>query len=297
MNDEPMNDEVMQTITGRTELLGLLAHPIRHSQSPRMHNLAIARLGLDYAYLAFEVDDEELPAAVEAMRTLKVRGWNVSMPNKMRILTCVDTITPAAELIGASNTVVNEDGRLTAYNTDGVGAMEALRFFDHAPEGRTITIIGAGGAGTTVTVQAALDGAAALNIFNRRDPFWDNAERTLEKISSRTGAAAVLHDLADQDALAGALAESSVLIDATNVGMGALEGRTNLPDVSIIPPETFVMHVVYSPAETRFLRDCGRAGLQCTNGIEMMYRQGAAAFELFTGHDMPLDYVRAHMGR
>ena len=148
MNDEPMNDEVMQTITGRTELLGLLAHPIRHSQSPRMHNLAIARLGLDYAYLAFEVDDEELPAAVEAMRTLKVRGWNVSMPNKMRILTCVDTITPAAELIGASNTVVNEDGRLTAYNTDGVGAMEALRFFDHAPEGRTITIIGAGGAGT-----------------------------------------------------------------------------------------------------------------------------------------------------
>lgn len=290
-----MNDEVHQIITGHTELLGLLAYPIRHSQSPRMHNLAIARLGLDYAYLAFEVDAPQLPAAVEAMKTLKVRGWNVSMPNKMRILEHVDEITPAAELIGASNTVVNEDGRLTAYNTDGMGAMGALRTFGRDPEGRTMTIIGAGGAGTAVAVQAALDKASRIHILNRRDPFWENAERTAQKISSRTDTVVSVEDIGNEDTLRQALADSSVLIDATNVGMGRLEGMTNIPDVSIIGPETFVMHVVYSPPRTRFLDDCTAAGLECTNGIEMMYRQGAAAFALFTGHDMPLDYVREHM--
>lgn len=290
-----MNNEVQQMITGHTELLGLLAHPIRHSQSPRMHNLALARLGLDYAYLAFEVNEEELSAAVDAMRALKVRGWNVSMPNKMKILDYVDATSPAAELIGASNTVVNEEGRLTAYNTDGMGAMEALRFFGHGPEKQTLTVIGAGGAGTAVTVQAALDGAEKINVFNRKDPFWSNAERTLARISSETGTEGVLNDIEDKDALARALADSSVLIDATNVGMGRLEGMTNFPDVSIIPSDVFVMHVVYSPSETKFLSDCKQAGLQCANGIEMMYRQGAASFKLFTGHDMPLDYVREHM--
>jgi len=289
-----MSEEVMQRITGHTELLGLIAYPIRHSHSPRMHNLAASKLGLDYAYLCFDVDHDNLEEAVAGLKALKVRGWNVSMPNKIKILDYVDKLSPAVELIGASNTIVNDDGVLTAYNTDGVGSMEALRFYGHDPKDATITLIGAGGAGTAIACQAGLDGVKKLNIFNQKDDFWPRAEDNVEKVR-RSGAEAVLMDLADKDALAAALAESSVLIDATNVGMGALEGQTNIPDISIIPRDMFVMHIVYSPEVTKLLADCKEAGIECANGMEMMYRQGAASFKYWTGVDMPLDYVKEHL--
>lgn len=289
-----MTAEVLHKITGKTELLGLIAYPIRHSNSPRMHNLAISKLGLNYAYLAFEVDGDELEDAVKALKALKVRGWNVSMPNKIKILDYVDKVSPAVELIGTSNTVVNDNGVLTAHNTDGIGSVEALRSFGHDPKGKVITLIGAGGAGTAIAVQAALDGAKRIHIFNQKDGFWPRAQENLAKVQ-HSGVEATLDDLGDRGALAQALQDSQILIDATNVGMGALEGQTNFPDISIIPPDVFVMHIVYSPPTTKLLDDCRAAGIECANGTEMMYLQGAAAFKLFTGEEMPLDYVKEHL--
>lgn len=289
-----MSEEILQRITGHTELLGLIAYPIRHSHSPRMHNLAATKLGLDYAYLCFEVDNDNLKGAVDGLRALKVRGWNVSMPNKIKILDYVDKLSPAVELIGASNTIVNDNGVLTAHNTDGIGAMEALRFYGHEVKGATVTLIGAGGAGTAIGVQAGLDGVKKLNLFNAKDSFWSRAEDNAEKIAT-SGAEVVLNDLADTEALRAALAESSILIDATNVGMGEFKGQSTIPDITIIPKDTFVMHIVYSPAVTKLLEDCQAAGIECANGMEMMYRQGAASFKYWTGADMPLDYVKEHL--
>ncbi|MBU4215215.1 MAG: quinate/shikimate dehydrogenase [Actinobacteria bacterium] len=290
-----MSDEVPQKLTGHTQLLGLIAYPIRHSQSPRMHNLALAALGLDYAYLAFEVGDGELAGAVAGLKALKVRGWNVSMPNKIAILPLLDEQSPAVRMVGACNTVVNDDGVLTGHVTDGLGYVAALRENGIEPAGQRITLIGAGGAGTAIAIQAALEGVARLDIFNRRDAVWPIGEKTVATIRQNTGTHVELHDLDDTAAFRAAVAESAVLANATNVGMGTLLGVSPLPDSAVLRPDLFVSDVVYAPPRTAFLEQAEAAGCRWMNGLGMMLHQGAAAFELWTGVPMPLDYVREHL--
>ena len=174
-----------ERITGHTELIGLMAYPIRHSSSPAMQNEAFAKLGYDYAYLAFEVGADEIEDAVKAIRTLKMRGSNVSMPNKTLVGKYLDKLSPAAELCGAVNTIVNDNGHLTGHITDGIGFMSALKDNDIDVIGKKMTIVGAGGAATAIEIQAALDGVAEITIFNRKDEFWDRAVSTVEKINTK----------------------------------------------------------------------------------------------------------------
>ena len=175
-----------ERISGHTELIGLIANPIRHSTSPKMHNEALAKLGLDYVYLAFEVGNEELEDTIKGFRAMKVRGSNVSMPNKTVVHKYLDKLSPAAELCGAVNTIVNDDGVLTGHMTDGIGCMMALKDAGVDVIGKKITIVGAGGAATAIEVQAALDGVAEISIFNAKDNFFVNAEKTAEKLNSKT---------------------------------------------------------------------------------------------------------------
>ena len=144
-------------ITGHTELIGLLAYPIRHSQSPATHNAAYEKLGVDIVNLAFEVDAPELEDAIKGLRALKLRGANVSMPNKTIVHQYLDEISPAAKLCGAVNTIVNKDGYLVGHITDGIGFMQALKDNDIDVIGKKMTIAGAGGAATAIEIQAALD--------------------------------------------------------------------------------------------------------------------------------------------
>ena len=150
-----------ERLTGHTLLISLIATPIRHSMSPTMHNEAFAKLGLDYAYLAFEVDNSTLKPAVDGIRALGIRGSNVSMPNKQAIIPYLDEISPEAKLIGAVNTVTNKDGKghLVGYNTDGIGAIKALEDEGVTVKDQSITLTGAGGAATAIAIQAAFDGA------------------------------------------------------------------------------------------------------------------------------------------
>ena len=184
-----------ERITGHTELIGLMAYPIRHSSSPAMHNEAFAYLGLDYAYLAFEVDNNTLEDAVKGIRALKLVGSNVSMPNKTVVGQYLDKLSPAAELCGAVNTIVNENGVLTGHITDGIGFMQALKDNDIDVIGKKMTIAGAGGAATAIEIQAALDGVKEISIFNIHDKFWANAEETVRKINEKTDCKATLYDL------------------------------------------------------------------------------------------------------
>lgn len=154
---------MVERITGHTELIGLIAYPIRHSSSPAMHNEAFAYLGLDYAYLAFEVDNDSLKDAIKGIRALKMVGANVSMPNKTVVHKYLDKLSPAAKLAGAVNTIVNENGVLTGHITDGIGYMESLRDNNIDITGKKLTIVGAGGAATALQVQAALDGVAEMS--------------------------------------------------------------------------------------------------------------------------------------
>ena len=279
-------------ITGHTELIGLMAYPIRHSSSPAMHNAAFAKLGLDYAYLAFEVDNDSLEGAVQGIRSLKLVGSNVSMPNKTVVHKYLDKLSPAAEMCGAVNTIVNEDGVLTGHITDGTGYMMSLKDNGVDVIGKKMTIVGAGGAATAIEIQAALDGVAEISIFNRKDEFWANAEETVRKINEKTNCKAQLFDLADLDKLKEEIANSYIFTNATGMGMKPLEGKTYIPDKSFLRPDLIVSDVVYYPRETELLRMAKEVGCKIMNGLGMMLFQGAAAFKMWTGEDMPIEYMK-----
>lgn len=281
-----------ERITGHTELIGLMAYPIRHSSSPAMHNEAFAYLGLDYAYLAFEVDNDTLEDAIKGLRALRMVGSNVSMPNKTVVHKYLDKLSPAAELCGAVNTIVNDNGVLTGHITDGIGYMRALKDNNIDVIGKKMTIVGSGGAATAIEVQAALDGVAEMSIFNIRDKFWDNAEATIRKINERTNCKVALYDLADLDKLKEEIASSYLFANATGMGMKPLEGQTYIPDKSFFRPDLIVTDVVYSPRETAMLKMAKEVGCKTMNGMGMMLFQGAAAFEMWTGKEMPIEHMK-----
>jgi shikimate dehydrogenase len=284
-----------ERIDGHTLLISLIATPIRHSLSPTMHNEAFAKLGLDYAYMAFEVGNEELKDAVQGIRALGIRGSNVSMPNKQAIIPYLDELSPAAKLVGAVNTVTNKDGKghLVGHITDGTGAMRALKEEGVEVKDQIVTMTGAGGAGTAIAIQAALDGVKELRIFNINDQHFQTAQETVKKINENTDCKATVTDLADQDAFKKSIAESSIYIDATGVGMKPLEDESLINDPEVIRPDLVVFDVVYIPKETKLLKFARENGAKKTiNGLGMMLYQGAEAFKHFTGEEMPVEYIR-----
>ena len=285
-----------ERITGHTELIGLIATPIRHSSSPRMHNEAFAKLGLDYAYLAFEVGNEELEDTIKGFRAMKVRGSNVSMPNKTVVHKYLDKLSDAAEMCGAVNTIVNDDGVLTGHITDGIGYMSGLKDAGIDIIGKKMTIVGAGGAATAIQVQAALDGVKEISIFNRKDEFYERAQKTVKDINEKTNCKATLYDLEDLDKLKEEIASSYIFTNATGMGMKPLEGQTYIPDKSFLREDLIVTDVVYAPAETALLKMAKEVGCKTLNGFPMMLFQGAAAFKLWTNKDMPIEHVKEVMG-
>lgn len=281
-----------ERITGHTELIGLIATPIRHSSSPTMHNHAFAKLGLDYAYLAFEVGNDQLEDTIKGFRAMNVRGCNVSMPNKTVVHKYLDQLSPAAELCGAVNTIVNDNGVLTGHITDGIGFMESVRDRGFDPIGKKVTIVGCGGAGTAIQIQAALDGVAELAIFNIQDASFERGKQTVKDINEKTNCKATLYDLADTEELRKQIADSYMFINATGVGMKPLEGQTYIKDASMLRPDLKVCDVIYSPAKTALLEMAEEVGCETMNGLGMMLFQGAAAFKLWTGQEMPIDYIK-----
>lgn len=281
-----------ERITGKTKLIGLIATPISHSLSPTMHNEAFAKLGLDYVYLAFDCGNEQLEDVVKGFRALNIRGFNVSMPNKTVIHKYLDKLSPAAELAGAVNTVVNDNGVLTGHITDGTGYMQSIKEEGVDVIGKKMTIIGAGGAATAISIQAALDGVKEISIFNRKDEFYKRAEKTVKDINEKTQCKAQLFDLDDKDRLRAEIAESVILTDATSVGMKPLEDLCNIPDPSMLRPDLVVSDVVYIPKKTKLLEMAEKQGCKIINGLGMMLWQGAKAFELWTGQQMPVDYIK-----
>lgn len=261
-----------------------------------MHNYSFARRGIDAAYLAFDVPEERTADAIEALRTLHAGGFNVTMPCKTETARLVDRLSPAAELIGACNTVVMEaDGTLTGHNTDGVGFVRNLKEHGVEVKGQRIVILGTGGAATAITVQAALDGAAQIAVFNRRGGSYANGEKTVEKVRNAVPdiGKVYIEDIYNREALEQAVAESDILVNATCLGMCPMEDRTPVP-AEFLHPDLAVADVVYNPRETRLLREAKQAGCRAAiGGIGMLLWQGAEAFRLFTGQEMPVEEVRA----
>ena len=282
----------MIPITGHTKLTGLLGTPVSHSISPMMHNEAFSQLGLDYVYLCFDVGTETLKTAVVGLKAIGIRGFNCTMPDKNLMCELVDHLSPAAKMIGAVNTVLIEDGVLTGYNTDGMGYMQAVKDAGHDIIGKKMTLLGAGGAATGICVQAALDGVKVINIFSIKDAFWNRAEQLVATINKNTDCKAQLFDLADKTELAKSICESQILTNGTSVGMAPNVDNCIIDDMNYFPDDLIVSDVIYNPRETKFLRLARERGLKTFNGLYMLLYQGAKAFEIWTGKEMPVDIIK-----
>ena len=282
----------MNQITGHTRLTGLLGSPVAHSISPQMHNEGFKQLGLDFAYLAFDIPLNELKTVTDSLRIMNVRGFNLTMPHKNAMCALCDELSPAAEIIGAVNTVVHDNGRFIGYTTDGTGYMRALEDDGFHIIGKKMTILGAGGAATSIFVQAALDGVSEISIFSRRSPFYERAEEIIKKLNERTTCKINLFDFDNPDILKREIAESAILVNGTSVGMAPNTDHCLIPDKSFFHKELIVSDVIYEPRETKLLKLAREAGCRTQNGLYMLLYQGAEAFKLWTGEEMPIPIIK-----
>ena len=280
-------------ITGHTVLTGLLGSPVAHSISPMMHNESFRQLGLDYAYLAFDVGTENLKTAVEGLKVLGVRGFNLTMPNKNLMAEYCDKLSPAAEIIGAVNTVVSDNGVLTGHTTDGIGYMRAAKEAGFDLPFKVMTLLGGGGAATAILVQAALDGMKEIRVFNRKSPSFDRLLSIAGQLNERTTCKVSVHPLEDTEDLRASIDTSDILTNGTSLGMAPNIDTCPIPDASFLRPELIVSDVIYNPRQTKLLKMAEEIGCPFFNGLYMLLYQGAAAFELWTGQEMPVEHIKA----
>lgn len=279
-------------ITGTTVLTGLLGSPVAHSISPLMHNASFEALGLDYAYLCFDVGTDRLKEAVEGLRAMGARGWNLTMPDKNLMCQLADKLSPASEISGAVNTIVNDDGVLTGYTTDGTGYMRAAEEAGFSLPGKVMTLLGGGGAATAILVQAALDGMKEIRVFNRKSPTFDRLSAIAVQLNRRTDCLVTVHPLEDTEDLRASIADSDILTNATNIGMAPHTDACPIPDASFLRPELIVSDIIYNPRQTKLLQMASEIGCPFFNGLYMLLYQGAASFELWTGREMPVELIK-----
>lgn len=279
-------------ISGRTGLLALIGSPVGHSGSPAMYNYSFEKLGLDYAYVAFDIKEHEVKDALAAMKLFHMRGCNVTMPDKSEAAKYMDELSPAAKVIGAVNTIVNDDGKLTGYITDGEGFVNNLKDNGIDIKGKKITVAGGGGAATAIQVQCALDGAREITIFNKKDAFFERTLQTAEKIRNMVPITVNVYDIDDTAKMTEEIQSSDIFANATIVGMKPLDDQSVVKDLSAFRPGLVVADAVYNPEETKLLREAKEAGCTCIGGKGMLLWQAVSAFKLYTGQDMPVKEVK-----
>jgi len=273
-------------IDGSTTIVGVYGQPITHTASPAMHNAAFGALKMNWVYLAFNVDPANLRSALHGARDMGFRGINLTVPHKVLALDAVDEADAAARRLGAVNTVLFENGRLRGFNTDGYGIARAIKEeFNFGFKGKRVLVLGAGGAGRAIAVQAALDGARSVTVANRTA---SKAEAIRRELAGTATDCAVL-DLSPA-ALAPVMPATDLLINATSVGL--LEDESLQLPATLFRPQLFVYDTIYRPAETSLLKTAATAGARTANGLSMLLHQGARSLEIWTGRKAPLAVMR-----
>ena len=273
-------------IDGYTRLAAVVANPIKHSISPFIHNSAFEATNTNGVYLAWEVDEAELAETVANIRRYQMYGINLSMPYKEQVIPYLDQLSEEACLIGAVNTVVNREGTLIGYNTDGKGFFKSLPSFKISR--KRLVLLGAGGAAKAILAQAILDGVSQISVFVRSSSM-EKTRSYLEKIQNATGFRVDLFALEDVQNLQDSITQADLLVNATNVGM---DGSSQpIPTSIVLPEKLLVADVIYQPFETPFLKWARNQGNQSINGLGMLLYQAAEAFELWTGKEMPTDQI------
>ncbi|WP_134700102.1 shikimate dehydrogenase [Ammoniphilus sp. YIM 78166] len=272
-------------MNNQTVMTGLFGNPVAQSMSPAMQNAAFQKLGLNFAYAAFPVANENLQDAVNGIKALGFRGVNVTIPHKVEIMAYLDEIDEEAKDIGAVNTIVNDGGKLIGYNTDGAGYVRSLlQETSFRLEGKRVLVIGAGGAARAVSISLARHGVKQIMIANRS---VDKAKMLADRAARYTEAKAIDLDNLDSNTLS----NTDLLINTTSVGM--------YPQVDDLPIPREYLHsgllvsdLIYNPMKTRILKEAAQAGASTHEGLGMFIHQGALAFKLWTGNEAPIDVMR-----
>ena len=273
-------------IDGYTRLAAVVANPIKHSISPFIHNSAFEATNTNGVYLAWEVGATDLAETVANIRRYQMYGINLSMPYKEQVIPYLDQLSEEACLIGAVNTVVNREGTLIGYNTDGKGFFKSLPSFKISR--KKLVLLGAGGAAKAILAQAILDGVSQISVFVRSSSM-EKTRPYLEKIQNATGFRVDLFALEDVQDLQDSITKADLLVNATSVGM---DGSSQpIPTSIVLPEKLLVADVIYQPFETPFLKWARNQGNQSINGLGMLLYQAAEAFELWTGKEMPTDQI------
>ena len=273
-------------IDGYTRLAAVVANPIKHSISPFIHNQAFEATHTNGVYVAWEVEATDLAETVTNVHRYQMFGINLSMPYKEQVISYLDQLSEEARLIGAVNTVVNREGTLIGYNTDGKGFFKSLPSFKIS--GKRMVLLGAGGAAKAILAQAILDGVSQISVFVRSSSM-EKTRPYLEKLENATGFRVDLFSLEDIQDLQDSITQADLLVNATSVGM---DGSSQpIPTSIVLPEKLLVADVIYQPFETPFLKWARNQGNQSINGLGMLLYQAAEAFELWTGKEMPTDQI------
>ncbi|MFH1584691.1 MAG: shikimate dehydrogenase [Patescibacteria group bacterium] len=272
---------MVMRITAKTRLCIIIGDPVEHSLSPQMHNAGYEALGIaeQFVFVASRVERGRIKEAVEAMRTLNFRGMTCTMPHKKEVIAYLDEVEESARMIEAVNTIVQEDGILRGSNTDWIGAITALE--QHISlDGKSVAILGAGGAGRAMAYGVAQKGAR-FTIFHREEDALD-AQEIAEKFGGQQKGLSSISEVAQAD----------IIMNATPVGMAPAFAERSLVPKEAIRPHHIVFDAVYSPLETRLLREAKERGAQTICGVEMLLYQGVTQFERYVGQRAPIDAMR-----
>jgi len=272
-------------ILGDTKVCAVIGDPIEHSLSPQIHNAAFQHLKLNYVYVAFRVAEKDIKNALQGIQALKIHGLNVTMPLKTKIIPYLDKLDSCAERIGAVNTVLNEKGKLIGYNTDGLGALAALKANNQDLVNKKILILGAGGASRAISYTLAKD-ARKIVILNRTIEKARSLAKELNKIFGKK----VRYGEINEKRLEKELKDTDILINATLLGMHPYKNETPVSR-KLLQSDLTVFDLVYNPPETRLLREAKAIGAKTINGLAMLVHQGALSFEIWTGKKAPIDVM------
>lgn len=276
-------------ISGSTRLVGLIGSPVTYSGSPAVHNAVFEKMGYDFAFVPFDVKPENLEAAVRGMEALGFLGYNVTAPYKSAVVPYLHEISRVAEIMGAVNIVVVQNGRSLGDNADGAAFMRNLVLNGVNVRGKKITVLGAGGAACAIAVQAALDGVAEIDVFNRQEKYQQSGYELVERLHSYSECAISLYSLSDTERLRASVAESALVVNVTSVGYPDDPGC--LLDADMLRPELIVSDLVYNPRETELIKLARSQGCKTVDGAGFFVQQAAIAERLWFGREMPVDFV------
>ena len=270
-------------IDGYTRMAAVIAKPIRHSISPFIHNHAYQLTATNAVYLAWEVAEEQVEQSLQQLRVLDMLGANISMPYKKKVLPYLDQVDESAQLIGSVNTIVQKDGCLTGYNTDGLGFLKSLpKTF--SIKDKKLVLLGAGGAATAIILEAIRQGVAEIHLFVRPESLA-KYQATFSPLSEALSFSIVLHDLSRRDQVNAMMVGTDLLINATGLGMDGVS--LPVPKDFTFPKGCLVADLAYFPAKTPFLQLAEKQELQTVNGLGMLFHQATLAFELMTEKTFP----------